>query len=284
MKNLKYILIFILSLGIFNSCLVEDESDIDANDSGYNLAAFNLGSKTVAGISDGSEYTFYVDLRLVGPTYMDVNNDITVEIGVHESSTAIAGKHFRIDDPTVVLQADQNHLAKFEFTMLTDGIFAPLAEAPVLVLEMLSATGDENVTNTGKLINITLSYQCFSDLAGDYIVEVSINGTPQDPVALYLTDVVTITQTGVGQYRTDQVGHWDQADLGGTPGYTFFDECNNITIPGQNLVDLYSNWVEGSKVGSVTEDGVITTEYTITASSWSAANTYANTYTPVTAK
>jgi hypothetical protein len=172
-----------------------------------------------------------------------------------------------------VLEADQNHLAKFEFTMLTDGIFAPLAEAPILVLEVLSATGDANVTNNGKLINITLSYQCFSDLAGTYdATMVRDGGTTYN-----YTDV--ITQIGVGQYRTSEVGHWIGGLGVGTPGYTFLDECNKITIPGQNLVDYYSNWVEGTKVGEAFPEttGAIETEYSIT-STWSS--TYATTYMP----
>lgn len=273
MKKIKYILIFILSLGIFNSCLVDDEAEIDANDQGYNFAGFRDVNRTVAAISDGSEYDFEVELILVGPTSMDVENDITVTIGAHESSTAIAGTHFRIDDPTVVLEADQNHLAKFSFTMLTNGIVAPLAEAPVLVLEVVSAEGDPNVTNNGKVMNVTLSYQCPSDLAGAYNTVMVRDGG-----AIY-NYVDNISEIGVGAYRTSEVGHWIGGLGVGTPGYTFYDECGKITIPGQNLVDYYSNWVQGTKLGAVDDvTGVITTEYNIT-SSW--ASTYANTYTPV---
>lgn len=276
MKKLKYILIFILSLGIFNSCLVDNEDDsISQNDQGYNLAGFNLATTTVAGIADGNEYDFLVDLKLIGPTEMDVTNDITLTIGAAASSTAIEGTHFRIDNPTIVLEAAKNHLAKFEFTMLTDGIFAPLAEAPILALEVVSATGDATVTNNGKPINITLSYQCFSDLAGSYNTHmVRSTGAEYDYVD-------NITSTGVGEYRTSEVGHWIGGLGVGTPGYTFLDECNKITIPGQNLVDYYSNWVEGTKVGEAfpATTGIITTEYSITSSGWQS--TYANTYTPV---
>lgn len=273
MKKLKYILIFILSLGIFNSCLIDNDTDLDQNAAGYNLAGFVSGSATVAGISDGSEYTFEVDLKLVGPTERDVASDITLTIGAHESSTAIAGTHFRIDDPTVVLVADDNHLAKFEFTMLTLGIAAPLDTAPHLFLEIVEATGDPTVVNNGKLLDITLSYQCFSNLAGSYDCTMIRDGG-----ATY-NYVDVITETGVGAYRTSEVGHWIGGLGVGTPGYTFLDECNKLTIPGQMLVDYYSNWVEGTKVGAAYPEttGIIETEYSIT-SSW--ASTYANTYVP----
>lgn len=282
MKKLKYILIFILSIGLFNSCLIDDGTTHDDYDQGPNLAGFLNSTRTVAGVSDGSEYTFELPMMLEGPTSMDITNDIALTIGVDESSTAIEGTHYRIDNSSITLEAANDHLAIFEFTMLTDGILAPLDKAPVLVLEVLSASGDPNVLNNGKKINITLSYQCYSDLAGDYYIDLLINGATRDPFAVYGTNIVTITRTGVGAYRTDQVGHWAQASLGGNPGYTFYDECNKITVPHQDLVDTYSNWVEGLVLGDVDpETGIISIEYIIDADSWSSANTYTNTYTPV---
>jgi hypothetical protein len=157
--------------------------------------------------------------------------------------------------------------------MLTDGIIAPLAEAPVLRLEVVSAEGNANVVNNGKLMNITLSYQCPSYLEGWYSAAMQRDG---GAVVNYFD---YITETGIGEYRTTEVGHWIGGLGVGTPGYTFYDECGKITIPGQNLVDYYSNWVQGTKLGAVDDaTGVITTEYNIT-STW--ASTYANTYTPV---
>ncbi|MFC2151682.1 hypothetical protein ACFLSE_04070 [Bacteroidota bacterium] len=272
MKKLKYIIIFILGLGMFNSCLIDNDSDLDQNETGYNLVGFASVSTTVAGISDGNEYDFEVDLKLVGPTSMDITSDITVTIGAHSSSTGIAGTHFRIDNPTVVLEAANNHLGKFEFTMLTAGIVAPLDTAPHLVLEVVEATGDPKVENNGKTLDVTLSYQCFSNLAGSY------DCTMQRDGGTIYNYVDNITATGVGAYRTSEVGHWIGGLGVGTPGYTFYDECNKISIPGQMLVNYYSNWVEGTKAGAVDPvTGIITTEYSIT-SSW--ASTYANTYVP----
>jgi hypothetical protein len=55
------------------------------------------------------------------------------------------------------------------------------------------------------------------------------------------------------------------AQLGGTPGFTFYDVCGVITVPGQNLVDLYSNWVVGIAGASSIDEatGVITIDYAI---------------------
>jgi hypothetical protein len=89
----------------------------------------------------------------------------------------------------------------------------------------------------------------------------------------------TITKTGIGQYRTQRVGHW--ADLGvGTPGFTFTDVCGVLSVPGQNLVDYYSNWVEGTEFGSADpETGVLHIVYSISSSAWTSI--YDCTYVPV---
>jgi hypothetical protein len=59
--------------------------------------------------------------------------------------------------------------------------------------------------------------------------------------------------------------YWTAAQLGGTPGFTFYDVCGVITVPGQNLVDLYSNWVVGIAGASSIDEatGVITIDYAI---------------------
>lgn len=273
MKKLKYLLIFILSLGIFNSCLIDDETDLDLNADGYNLIGFEDASMTVAGITDGSEYTFKLEVKLIGPTSMGVTNDITLTFGAHKSSTAIEGTHFRIDNSTVTLAASDNHLALVEFTMLTDGLVAPLDEVPVLVLEVVSASGDPTVVINGKTMTVSLSYACFSNLAGTYnATMIRDGGTP-------VNYVDKITETGVGEYRTTEVGHWIGGLGVGTPGFTFYDVCNVITVPGQDLVDYYGNLVEGTQLGSVDPGtGIIHIVYSISSSGWSSV--YDCTYVP----
>ena len=81
-----------------------------------------------------------------------------------------------------------------------------LQRHPVLVLKAVSATGDPNVTNNGKPINITLNYGCFSDLAGEYDVHTVITRTISGAISQY-DWTETITQTGVGEYRTTVVAY-----------------------------------------------------------------------------
>lgn len=122
--------------------------------------------------------------------------------------------------------------------------------------------------------NITVS--CSSDLAKTYDVALHyVRASTASDSWYYFQD--TFTETGVGEYRTTEVGNWIGGLGVGTPGYTITDLCGALTIPEQNLVDYYSNIVLGS--GSVDgETGIITVEYTICATD---CRVITATYTPV---
>lgn len=249
MKTLKYIIILFLSLGIYNSCLIDNETTLDLNDQGPNLAGFEQARSNLAAIADGVENNFPLKVKVFGPTWMDVKNDVTLTIAADPSSTAIAGKHYKITNPKITLSPGNNMLGLFNLTMLTAGIQTPLAVAPVLVLKVTEVTGDSKVINSGKPITLTLNYACPSFLADTYAVTTEYTG--YDGTVTILNWTETITKTGIGEYRTERVGHWTVASLGGTPGFTFTDVCGVISVAEQNLVDLYSNLVTGTDFGSV---------------------------------
>jgi hypothetical protein len=272
MRYLKYFSILIFSMLLLNSCFEESDKGIDLNDKGNNVAAFTNAKENLAAIADGNEYIFNVKVKVHGPTSMDLTGDVTMTIAAHESSSAIEGTHYRLDTPTVTLTKANNYLGTVAVTMITDGIDAPLASSPVLVIEAIATTGD-GVVPAGKLVEATLNYACYSNLGGGYTVTVLRDGGPITPYS-----AVTIAETGIGEYRTSEVGHWPQSSLGGTPGYTFYDVCGVLSIPGQNLVDLYSNWVEGTQNGSADpETGELHLVYKI-SSTWESE--YDCTYVP----
>jgi len=275
MKNLKYILLFTLGIVFFNSC-DEDNSPVYDIKGGDNLAVFELSKQIVTRIADGTEYPVDVKMKVTGPSLTAVSGDITVTVEADPSSTAIAGVHYRIDEPTFTLKADQNYLGYFTgVTMLTKDIATPLEKSPVLVLKVKETSGNSTVIASGKTFPITLNYACPSDLAGEYTVTVLRDGAP---MTKYTS--VTITMTDVGTYRTSEVGHWTAADLGGTPGFTFNDVCGVLTVPKQNLVDLYSNGVQGFKEGSVDEaTGILHIVYKVWGDAWESE--YDCTYVPV---
>lgn len=279
MKTIKYILVYMLCFASLTSCIVDDEEPSTANGTGPNLGGFNDASLNLGGVADGNSYDFNLEMEVKGPTYKKMTSDAILTIAVDPSSTAIEGTHFKFNSKTITLSASNNYLGVLPITMLSKGIVAPLAKAPVLVLKVTSATSSDNVVNNGKTLTINFNYLCFSNLAKKYNVNMryvrAASGIDQT-----LTFQDTFTKTGSGEYRTGLVGHWAVADLGGTPGFTFIDVCNELTIPQQNLVDLYSNLVEGvsGKCSVNPATGVITMEYTITGGN---LRQYYVTYTPV---
>ena len=276
MRKLKYLLMFILSMALFNSCF-EDTTDLDLNSEGPNVAGFEKSSQLLAAIADGVEYPFEIAMKVMGPTYRDISGDITITVAADaEASTAIEGTHFRLDNPSITVSPGNNLLGVLTVTMLTEGIVTPLDKSPVLVLNVTAASGDPNVLNSGKPISLTLNYACPSFLEGDY--DVSTEYTAYDGTISMLSWTEHITVTGLGEYRTTRVGHWTPAQLGGTPGFTFVDVCDVLSIAGQNLVDLYSNWVEGTGAGSRdAATGELYMEYSICTST--GCRYYKSTYT-----
>ncbi len=273
MKTLKYILIFILSIGLFNSCLIEDETDLDLNSAGSNLAGFDLNRTMVSGIADGTEYTFDMKVKVVGPTRTDLTGDVTLTIEADPASTAVAGTHYRIDNPTVVLKASENYLGVIQVTMLTEGIVTPLDESPVLILKTKSATGDPNVTNNGKKLEITMNFACYSEFQGRYSV------THTSATGATFTREEEIVKIGTEQYLTASVGTWGTSPFTDY-GFIFDNACNVLSVPLQDLANYYSNDVWSHKPGEMDpETGVITIYYTI----WFAAGDreYTAVYTPV---
>ncbi|HBH47940.1 MAG TPA: hypothetical protein DDX98_04840 [Bacteroidales bacterium] len=270
MKRTKNILSVLLGVAFLISC-VEVDKEVNKIGDGPNLAGFQDAAQSVTFIADGNEYPVYVKVKLTGPNLSKVSGDVTVTMAADPSSTAVENTHYRFDNTSITLKENQNYLGIFEFTMLTEGIRAPLAESPVLVLTASDVTASANIVGSGKPNIITLNYGCPSELQGTYDVEVLRDGGPISPYS-----VVNIAKLDIGVYRTDKVGHWD--DIGGTPGYTFYEVCNVITGPQQNLVELYSNQVQNI-TGSVNPDnGVLQIEYEIYSPSWSSI--YNTTYTP----
>jgi len=164
MRKLKYLLMFILSMALFNSCF-EDTTDLDLNSEGPNVAGFEKSSQLLAAIADGVAYPFEIPMKVMGPTYRDISGDITITVAADaEASTAIEGTHFRLDNPSIVVSPGNNLLGLLTVTMLTEGIVTPLDKSPVLVLNVTAASGDPNVLNSGKPISLTFNYACPSFL------------------------------------------------------------------------------------------------------------------------
>ncbi len=272
MKRLKYIFLFLLAVSVFSAC-EEKTKETDLIADGINLAAFELSQQAVTEVADGTEYPFMVKMKVKGPSIPDLSGDITVTVAVDPASTAVEGTHFRIDSKTITIKEGENYLGLLPVTLLTQGIATPLAASPVLILKVTTASGNSKVTYSAKKTSITLNYACPSFLEGNY----SVNTVSSSGGVFNANQ--TIVKLGVGQYLSQHVGTWNPP-LNANYGFIFTDVCNVITVPQQNLADMYSNKVYSHKAGTVDPaTGVMVIYYTI---EFTAGNrTYTATFTPL---
>ena len=239
MKNLRYIFYFVLAGFLTASCDDEDALISDIENS-PNLVAFEEPSMNFSVVATGDPFVRMVPMKVMGPSTDDISSPVTATVTVDPASTAVEGVHFTLDENTIQLSPDGDLVGNLPVTVLTAGIEPPLEDSPVLILQISQAAGANNVIASGKKVAININYLCDSNLQGTYIVTITRNDSPTPNV---YTDV--IAKTGQGEYRGTSVGHYAPGSLGGTPGFTFLDICGEITVPEQNLVDLYSNLVYG---------------------------------------
>ncbi len=183
MRKLKYILSIMLSMAFLNSCLVDDSTDFELNDTGKNVVAFNLISTNLSVAATGLDKTVSFDIKIVGPSISKLANDITFNIEADPTSTAVVNTHYKILTPTITLKKSENYLAKVQVAIITEGN-APLEDgdegyeewletykAPVLNLKPTNVIGEDNVVGTGKPLGIKILYVSYNFFAGDYAVQ-----------------------------------------------------------------------------------------------------------------
>lgn len=170
MKNLKNLTLLLLLL-FLSSCLVEDEVITDNYGDSASLAGFTSAARTLSATADGSDYNYQIDLSLVGPQSVTSSQDVTVTVSVDPSSTAEEGVHYSLSSMSTTLSPNSNYIGSLPITVITAGITPPLAEAPVLKLNITSVDGSNVVANGLKSsVDLTFIYQCFADLTGTYAV------------------------------------------------------------------------------------------------------------------
>ncbi len=233
MKKLKYIIIFILSVGMLNSCdLFDKETALDLNAEGLNVVTFERVNSNLTGLADGTEYTFTMPIKVVGPTVMDLTSDLTVTISANENSTAVDGDMYRIETPTITLTESNNYLGTIEITLVTVGNTPPMDGtpefdayvAPVLYVDII-VTGDAMVSGSGKGGSMTLNFTPPNPYAGLYDVEMryfhpTAGGShpsfadfnPDDPyggIRYYQKELVAVTgrkcETGFAVWGTTDI-------------------------------------------------------------------------------
>jgi len=261
MKIFKNLLVLIVGALILGSCGEEDHF-IDNVENSPNIADFENHSKSVSKISTGEEYEIQIPMKVEGPSVRDLSGDVTVTVEVafespgdtiaidsENEQRAVEGTHYRIDQNQITLKESDNYLGNFTFTMLTDGLLAPVEPTPKLLLKVTDASGVANVINSGKPIEVALNYACDSNLQGTYDVVTSVGST----VVEHKNEVV-VAREGLGEYTTGSVGFfWTEPGSPIRPGdiaeygVKFSDVCGNLTVEETILGGIYSNPVTGTE-------------------------------------
>ncbi len=175
MKKLKYILFLIIGLSVLTSCF-DDEAIIDLNDDGLNVVTFNRIVDNMSGVAElgGTEYTFFKQVRLVGPTASEVTSDLTVTFTEGSGGTA-DNSMFMIVTPTITLTKANNYLGVVEMKLTTLGNEPPADTDPAFATYVapilhvaITATGDATVTGSGKPGKFTLNFAPPNHYAGLY--------------------------------------------------------------------------------------------------------------------
>ena len=214
MKKLTtYFMIFTLSLMV-TSC-VDDGADTDSFDEGPNIVGFSKSEINANALADGNTITVQAPVLVTGPTSANITNNVTVTVEIDPSSTAIQGTHFEMDVNSLDLLKSNSLEGSLPITIITTGVVPPLAVAPVLVLN-LKTTSEEGTVISGRTgqVSITINYLCFSNLAGNYVINYASGPQP-----------IVIEQVSDGVYRADYFPTFVN-----TYWWEFQDVCGELTI------------------------------------------------------
>ncbi|WP_289055547.1 hypothetical protein [Carboxylicivirga marina] len=209
MKVLNYIFVFIIGALLLTSC-EEDVTDVSLIGDGLNIVQFESYSFGLGGLADGSEYAKEIQVKLSGPVLEKVTEDIQITVAPDPSSTAIAGDHYRIEQPTITLSADNNYLGVIDIILMTEGNTPPMDgtpefedyESPMLYLNVSDVTGSDVVIPTGKTAKISLNFTPPNPYAGTYSAEITYfhptagGSYPNDPYSHEVSDKEFVAVTG----------------------------------------------------------------------------------------
>ena len=218
MKNLIKYAFVLMAFATLSSCLVDDSIESDSYGDSVNTVGFDSDAKNANIAADGEVHPYPLNFQVTGPTASNISGDVTATFSVDvANSTAIAGVHYEaFTQSSIVINSSTNMLASMNLNVITDGIVPPLAESPYLILNIDSVSGGGNVLINGRAnqIKITINYLCFSDLAGEYVINYTTGPQP-----------INIVETAAGVYEVDVF------PLFTTPYYwTLEDVCGVLTI------------------------------------------------------
>ncbi|WP_200980200.1 DUF4843 domain-containing protein [Echinicola sp. 20G] len=246
MKRYKFIYAFVALASLLTTACFDDpglETTWNGSEIEFNASNLPTGlTENFVRISDDQTDMAEIQVNLVGTA---LNNDVTVNVEVDPSSTAIAGVHYSLPSQSMTIPAGEV-VGTFNVEVLTGNISPD--EEPDLVLNITDASGVKVSANYSSM-TYKMRVICDSDLAGTYAVvwDVLIIGDGEGGASQTLTNysfgnTIEITEAGVGVYQlSDMSFGLYPAGYGDTgPTGRISDNCNVITGDPNNT-DQYGD-------------------------------------------
>ena len=267
MKTIKRILMLIALSLSFTSCLVDDDVATDANVNSPNLVGFTSTSMNALVTQGTGSFDYEATFKVVGPTSMDISEDIQVTVTVNEAeSTAVSGVHYEFTPTTTTLTSENDFTNDLSFTVLTDNPDITAPSELSLVLNITEVTGGNGVIasgRTGKVV-VSIKYLCGSFLEGTYT-------NPRLPQTEFCNGPAIVTQVEPGRYWVSSMTTYSFG-AGGCIGFYMIDVCGELTYDGGDLEDNGYSGEGGS--GVVNADGSFTITLILAEAGYSETTTY----------
>lgn len=250
MKKLKSISIFLLGIILVASCSNDDPQELE--DQFANLpfvVGFDRTSDSYVFLpadTDPVNESIYISLSS-GPNGLYANEDITLSYEIDQSSTAILGTEFEINNTsnTIVIPANREVASNtIDYTVFPDNL--PFDEQKSVVINLIAEA--ENVSAGQPFATIEILFErCDPPLVGNYTAANTVNGSSNgDGEAVVIEALECDTYRASNLPNFNGVFSWDFV-LGNE------DDANAIRIIG-TLGD-FSNTVSGT--GVLLPDGTI---------------------------
>ncbi len=262
MKNIKFLVLAVVTMFLFNSCELSDDSTISGDgitDSPV-IIGWSTPSVTESYFEDLGTLDNQYPLNILGggdgaPTTADV----AVSITVNEAETTAVNGEYILNSSNVVIPAGST------FVNVPIGVntanFSP-SEPTKVVLDIATTTNGISVSSLSKTLTINF-VGCQSELAS-YTYNVTI--LRENTGSIYNGYGESVVENGVNYLQTATVGTWPIP-----PGVRFTDICGTLYIESHDLADYYSNQVTAASAdgiaGEVDENGNFVLRYNISGAS-----------------
>lgn len=245
MKKIKMIMLMLLSVAAFYSCVKDDAEDFASGS--YVVGFKNAQGAYIYTNADVTPVQISEPINLIGGSNGTTSPvDISIPFTIDGSSTAIAGTDYVINPALgnmVTLRAGSD----FVQLPITVNPFNLPGNTPKTIVINLGAPNNNAVAASDKnSITITIA-KCESDLEGLYSLEVT--RLDNNTVTNFPNEMITaVPGGGIGVYETSTTGPYDDLTVDGAPrnGFIFKDVCQSVQIDEQFLGDYFSNLVYGN--------------------------------------